>query len=951
MPGSTNITRKFITAAHLLIAALLLVCIRTGADDKEACIIDDRIQTIYSAEDGLLSTSSTAIAQTSDGYIWIGSYGGLVRYDGKEFRPYGAGELSNVTALYADPENGLWIASADRGLVRYKDGELSYVSEEQTGGRISIQCLTESGDGTIWFGTDSGIGSLSPEDAISKPDIEELSGQLVSRILATSKGDVLCVTRSGSLFRYDRSGCAEITPEGMEGQIRCVAEGADGRFYIGTSGDSVVSLTPEFSAEETISAGELNTVNEIIPDAEGNLWICSDSGVGVFTDGTFYKQNLLIDNSIDQMLVDHEGSYWFVSSRQGVLEVSESRFGDVSQSAGLGEMVVNAVVELDGRLYAGHDDGIAILDARTFDRISDPEFEFLKSVRIRCLYTDSRGCLWVCTKGKGVLCRLPDGSWKEYNVSGNPEIGSDNFRCIAEYDGGMIAGSDAGAYIITDDGVRNVLNHPDELGVRILSVVRDGDATYLGTDGYGLYIVRDGEIAEHFSTDNGLSSNVIMRFTKGRIDGRIWMITGNSISYVSRSGDSFSVSKLEGFPSTNNLDFLIMDDGDVWIPSGTGIYQTGEKQLIDGDMTSLKLYQSRDGLPYEPTANSYQFLDDDGLLYLCGSGGISSLKTDSAAKKKGSYTLVLDEVISDGETSYIGNADEVYIGANVQRVSFPVRVLTYLKENPLVYCFLEGFDHERTIHTLKDLPMISYTNLDGGDYTFRFGVLDEETGEPAWDAALHVKKEYRWFETMQFKAGAIAAVLGLIALLAFGFSVVREKRIQSRLAKHYEELEKQHLKEMAYKDYLTGLYNRNYLGVWTEKILPKSEFPVTFITVDVNGLKKINDSYGHKEGDRLLVSIAELLQAAFDDECYTVFRNGGDEFLVLCTGTDSAKAGGKIEELRKMASKRVIGGREITFCSGTCTMDQESFALDEGMAKSDLKMLEEKSRVHAGRMA
>ena len=250
----------------------------------------------------------------------------------------------------------------------------------------------------------------------------------------------------------------------------------------------------------------------------------------------------------------------------------------------------------------------------------------------------------------------------------------------------------------------------------------------------------------------------------------------------------------------------------------------------------------------------------------------------------------------------------------------------------------------------SEMSAISYTNLDGGSYVFHYGVLNPLTGEPQDnEVQLTIVKENRWYEkTWVHVLGLVSSLI--LAIVATGFiAMLRGRREKWLLKEEYERQEKQHLEKIAYQDYLTGLFNRNYLEVWNEKILPAASYPVTFILTDCNNLKKINDRYGHKQGDALLRGMAGFLKKEFADEDSTVFRAGGDEFLIVCCGTDRDQAVERMERMRSDAEGFRIEDIPLTFSYGTCTLDEDNFDFEEGLRRSDLEMLIEKDRFHGRR--
>ncbi len=925
----------------LLILLLGLACAAAAADGKDL-YIDGNVQKLFTSEDGLLSTSTQAVAQTSEGFIWIGGYGGLVRYDGKRCEtPAGTYKrITRVSDLQAGQDGELWIATSDKGLFHYRDGEFSSVPTLEGEPVLDAVCLDAAPDGTLYMGTGSGLCAVT-EAGIRRLDIPELNGLYIHRLVCAKAGAVLCVTREGGLCAWD--GKALRQADLRNWSLRCVCENPAGGYLAGTTGDEVLALDDSLNVTGTTVMEGLNNINDLHCEESGALWLCADNGVAIHSAGGLRMQNLRMDNSVDEMLVDVEGNYWFVSSRQGVLKVSRSQFVDVSRCAGLDSMVVNAIQRLGDTLYIGHDTGLAALSATDYKQLEiSPITAALKGVRVRALLSGDDGSLWVGTMKRGLLRYGPDGEITRYTTADYPQLRSDNFRTITPVPGGVLTGTDNGAYFVNEDGVRSVSNDPGALAFRILSAVQFGDTVYLGSDGNGLYLLKDGEIVSHITTEDGLSSNVIMKeYRSDAFDG-LWLVTGNDIDFLAQSGDITSIS---GFPSTNNLDLWVLDNGDAWVFTGSGVYQTTEASLLKDEAPRYQQYRRMDGLPYEVTPNSYACLTD-GALMVCGSGGVFSLETDFAEANAGAYPLVVDSLQADGVTVRPDGEGRCVIDGKVKRVDINAYVLTYRTGNPYVFYYLEGFDDDRTVTRLNSLGGIRYTNLNGGSYTFHFGVQDGKTGDVLEEITLPIVKQHPWYERPAVQLAGLCLALALLALITLLVIRVRSGRIKRALEQEYERKEKLHLTNIAYRDYLTGLYNRNYLDVWNARQAEEGPASITFVSVDINNLKVINDRFSHKDGDQLLCEMAGLLKKRFEGGPYTVFRTGGDEFLILARGVNGDEMTAAMERLAEEAAAVSVCGMPITFGYGMCTQAPGAFDFEEGLHRSDLQLLEKKDLFH-----
>ena len=953
MKASSQFYRIQHTLPAILLGALLILPVfltPSYASQVESLLfMDGNKQDVFSYEDGLLSTSTNAIAQTRDGFIWIGGYGGLVRYDDRKFDLYNLDGLTNIQDLLPASECGLWIASTDTGLIYYNYGEFTFYNDTYPQLSREVLCLAPASDDKVYFGTTNGLAWADTQGNAGKLDIPQLNSQYIKRV-ATLSGDALAaITRNGELYECSGEELQDVKLIEDYQNVRSVRWDCEDKiYYIGTTANQIYCCSESWELLDVINTGELNCVNDIAPQPGDQIVVSTDNGIGVYEDGTFRIQRMLISNSIDRILEDAERNFWFTSSRQGILRISRGRFRNLSQSAGLDNVVVNAVVKIGERLYIGHDDGLIILDVDSYKVITDARFECMQNTRIRDMYMDELGGIWFATKSKGLLCFNENEEWVTYNSDTYPAIPSDNFRCIYRVNNTLIAGTDTGACTIdlTDRNapvVENLVKDPSQLTERVLNVGVIDNTVYLGTDGYGICIVENGEVVKWITTESGLSSNVVMKFFKAETFDGFWMVTGNSISYMEPDG---SCKRMEHLPASNKLDLVIIN-GRVLILTNTGIFVTTESSLMAGGEITRN-YSHSDGLPFEITANSHQFIDGD-MLYFCGSRGAASLRTSTDSTDTAPYQLVVDSISEDGKLRNIQGVETCILDSHTQRIDLHAHVLTYRPVQPVLFYYMEGFENEMRTTSLRSLSTISYTNMDGGNYIFHFGVIDSDTREILQEITVPIVKQYKWFETVLFRLAVILAALGLISLFIIVISRMKTRRLERILSQEYDEKEKRRLEEIAYKDYLTGLYNRNYIEVWNERILPEAQYPVTFIFMDCNDLKKINDAYGHKEGDMLLISMAALMKSCFDDPRCTLFRLGGDEFLVLCCGMDEGTVSCCMRRMRVDASNCIIEGNPLSFSYGLVSMSSSDFDFDEGLRIADEEMMEHKKLHHGGR--
>lgn len=160
------------------------------------------------------------------------------------------------------------------------------------------------------------------------------------------------------------------------------------------------------------------------------------------------------------------------------------------------------------------------------------------------------------------------------------------------------------------------------------------------------------------------------------------------------------------------------------------------------------------------------------------------------------------------------------------------------------------------------------------------------------------------------------------------------------------ELEKQ-MKELAFHDQLTGLYNRNFLESRSHADVPVSDFPVSLIVADCNMLKEVNDTLGHEYGDLLLRRVADVLRESVPERCVCV-RTGGDEFLVLCPGLNDAAAKALIGDLRQALAKKSDDILTLKVAFGCYSVVDDTVPFAEALNLADQAMYEDKRASRAG---
>ena len=771
---------------------------------------DNYSTVLYDNTNGLPTAEANAIVQTSEGFIWIGSYGGLIRYDGNTFvRMDSTTGVASVVSLYVDSNDRLWIGTNDTGLALMENGKFRIWGEEDGLGSSYVCTITEDSNGIIYAGTTRGITTLDPETfTITHLNHPKIATTYIENIIKGNNGLLYCLTndddfftlKDGNLIDYvdhEQSGFSGITsilPDPYYVGLVYIAT-ADGGFYYGDPND--------FSSMKKIDIDPLSDVMEV--QMIGNkVWICARNGIGVLDNNTFYfMEDFPMDNSVNHVMADYEGNLWFTSSRKGVMKVVRNQFSDVFVRYALGPTVVNSTCMYNGQLFIGADTGLIVVDGKNVvntvplssaktasgNNLNTKDLlDLLNGIRIRSILRDSKNRLWISTwRGSKGLIRYDNGIVTSFTSEDG--LLSDQVRAISEAaDGSIMVACPGGVSIISGDRVVKSYGESDGItNTATLTVLNapNGDIL-LGSDGGGIYVIGKDGTVRNIGTHDGLSSGIVMRISRSRTKDLYWIIASNSISYMT---DDYKVTTVQNFPYSNNLDLYENSKGDVWILSSNGIYVISSDELVANKEIKPVHYGIANGLPCISTSNSYSELTKDGDLYLSGTTGVAKVNIESSLEDVNDLKQAVPFVDADGVRIYPDKSGAFTIPSSVQKLIVYGFVYNYSLTDPQVSYCLNGFERETVTVNRSDLGPVSYTNLPGGTYYFELELKDA-LGRGSNAMTVTIVKEKAFYEQAWFY---IFIVLVTVTVMSFLVGLYIRRRMHAMELKHREEADRERI--------------------------------------------------------------------------------------------------------------------------------------------------------------
>jgi len=752
--------------------ALGLACVLMA----QACAVSTGAAENYTArvwqtQDGLPQQTVQAVAQTQDGFLWIGTTGGLLRFDGSHFVTFERGNTpafkeNSVFSLMTARNGTLWIGTEGGGLTRMRDGRFRTFGAADGLLDGFVRSTLEDADGSIWIGTDDGLFRLASGTAERAERVDataEIPALAVHALAQTKDGTVwvggsrlvairgrvatdyplvgqysetrvksILQTRDGTVSVGSVSGWQRLAPgawrferfAGIQGTVRTLRETTDGTLWIGTIGQGAYTWkNGRLTALESGGADGLKlpskTVLSLFEDGERNVWVGTQAGLVRFSRSLVELVALpnASDSDFETISKDRDGTLWVASTRLSHL-INGVAVPTTFASLG-GARVRNVFRAQDGTLWIGTDGrGLFKLGPGGATATQYTTANGLVNNFVRGMIDGRDGDLWVATD-EGVS-RLSHGVFHNYTVSDGLVYFSVR-AMLADRAGELWIGTDRGlSHLVGDrfvqDAATRALN-----GEKVWALHQSASGTlWIGTRDNGLYRYSPGASSTaHYTTEQGLASNSVYAILEDK-KGRFWVSGANGVDVISIA----DLEKLAVDPQTYlSQRFFAVSEGGELTPLYGGTMPAGT-MAADGDA-------------WFPTSKG-------PVHFLAG-------EADSSAVPK----VFLDSVIADGRSVPI-SANPVGLAADNRDLEIAYGSILLGPQDAVQFQYkLDHFD--RGWRYGSNRRVADYTNLPAGTYTFRVRAFQGGSGRQTERDLVVVKREY-FYLTWWFLSLCVAAV-------------------------------------------------------------------------------------------------------------------------------------------------------------------------------------------------
>ncbi len=788
-----------------MLAKLFLVIAAVGALVQPLCALNPRraltqyTRTVWTQQHGLPQDTVRAIAQTKDGYLWLGTDEGLAQFDGYDFvvfnKENGALPSNSVGTLWAAKDGSLWIGTLG-GLTRYRNGKFTTFTQKDGLSDTSISSITEDPSGGIWVVAGVYVNRFWNGKFINYSPRQGVPIQAVRTVYCGRDGSIY-VAGFGGVVRYEDNRFVSVL--GPVGDIVIsLLQDRRGNLWVGGS-FGLLTRSPQGALRHyTVQDGlPDNYVRSVWEDRDGNLWAGTDGGLARMENGRFVSSPLA--NSHEREWVrciyeDTEGNLW-VGMNSGLNRLRNDLFSIYGESEGLpSDEPTTVYQDHRGRIWVGfHGSGLMQMEDGKPARLYTQK-DGLPSNEIFSIREDRDGDLLIAARGGP--SRMHDGHFVNpvWNDPLNRRVA---FDFLQDRAGKLWVATPAGVLQLEGAKPRVAIPGGSQLNndAVVLCNTHDG-SLWAGTYGDGLWRMNHGQLRLYTVAD-GLSSNQIRSLVEGS-DGTLWIGTFGGGLDALRNGQFFHVTARDGLLSDNVSHIEDDGQGSLWLSTTRGICRVRKHEIWDmiaGKVRKLEPvnYGVADGLRSAQCAPGYPTSgggtrSSDGRLWFPTSRGLAVLDPNDRLAAVAAPVVHLLEVAVDGHPIPVTPSARLAPGNG--RIQFRYTGIYLSAPERVRYSYrLEGLDGEWV--SSVERRVTNYNSLPHGNY--RFTVRAAVPNGPSGETSFAFELMPHFYETNWFRyfcaALAAAAIWGLYNLrlrqIRQRFSFVLEER--GRLAREIHD--------------------------------------------------------------------------------------------------------------------------------------------------------------------
>lgn len=750
---------------------------------------------VWNSQNGLPTKTLQELFISSDGYLWITSYNGIIRFDGIKFTHYNIARLGTIDTnttygMIETSDSTLWFVTQSDGIICYKNNQFSVFRPDLELGMMHMPLFIDRDSTLMAFSASKGWVFIDKDrnTEIIKWGENGLVYSEIRNVVQDAHGTIWAGTNGKGIYKY-KDGRIEMAISGFgNDMVYSICPMENGVCIVGTDtgiflldGKNHTQILPQISC----------TVNKILKDSYGMIWIATIKGLYRWNPDNnnlehFTSEDGLPDDFITDMLFDSENSLWMAHYKGGLSRLKDCKVINYTYKKGLPAKVVNSITETNnGHYLIAFDNGYLMdYDGKNFKEIRYSEEQ--KEHRIRHAFCDSKDNIWISTYS-GLYEITAQG--KVIKNNNDPNFPGIRMRFAFEDSQGRIwAGCrDSGLFRFEKNKTCTIFSSQNGLPTNlVLDIAEDSNGNfYICSSGgdTGLSLINSNDSIINFNEKDGFTSNIAFCTYIGK-DNCVWIATNNGL-FRYKDSEFKHIDITDGLPS-NSL-YNIQEDqyGFFWIPSNMGILKAHKSELNDymdkkRDDFRFTIIDRKDGMAEEEcNATSESLLSSSGLLFFPMVDGFVSIDPRNETKNKHIPNVVIERLLASEKT--YSPHEKIVLPPSTERIMIEYTATALSEPERVVFKYkLEGFDKDWI--TVQNVRNISYTNLPHKAYTFRVLACNSDGLWNEVGDSINFTIKRRFVETWYFFTLVFLIVGGCIGI----FYYIRIRSLQRRK----KELEK-----------------------------------------------------------------------------------------------------------------------------------------------------------------
>lgn len=716
------------------------------------CVFSQGIQTQnyvgtqWGMEDGLPQSSVNDIIQTQDGYIWLATFGGLVRFDGVSFTTFNRSNTPGMRSdrilhLFEDSNGIIWLNTED-GFLKFDQGVVTPYTFYVDNQIKSASRVREDGLGNLWIVVyrdiylNSGDGfrkiEITRDESLKELALNDPNGAWLlfdKKIMRTYGDKVVEIMDLEGRITYNLIDFIEY-PE------------ASGTYFMASENEGVIRYK---NGDLTIYTDESGLPSQLTrrleKDLQGNLWVVNFLGLYIWNDGTFVKGPSILDYDSSQylsVLEDREGNYWFGSNNAGLTRLRPAAIRTINYAQGLDFDIMLSLTQLkDGtKVFATNCGGLyEYREGRARPSLIN---DYLTNSCVWSVFEDSQNRIWI---GSRVLYRSR--SLDEPGITIGPEMGFDGvdlFAITEDSKGRIWIGAFNGIYIYENDRFTRIATGDGLSSNDTRALFEDNEGTMWAGTSNGLNKIRDGK-AENITllknqNDTDVRIQPYVRAIYQDSEGIMWIGTYGHGIFRIKNGRVDNITQKDGL-FDNIVSHIVEDDaGFFWMGSNRGISRVSKNELnefIAGNIPNVISYSYGrvDGMKSAETNGGFQpstISDDNGNIYFPTVRGVAVVSTKDIGQNISELPVYIENLTtSERNIPFTGSVkldyDAPYLGIKYTALNFSDPGKTEFRYR------LVGLD-DNWINVGSSREAL-YSKIPPGNYTFE---VTASKGDGVWNS-------------------------------------------------------------------------------------------------------------------------------------------------------------------------------------------------------------------------